>query len=144
MAEIFVTNPLTATQSGTQIGYGHNDVLAQPFDFYSGIAVNGVTGSLVTGATINMASAKLVLAPAGAISVTINLPLNPPDGAEAEIANYVGAAGTVTTTVNANTGDILLGTAGGSLTAGSTFRYRYSLYGDVTKGSGPRTWVRIS
>jgi len=124
--------------------YGHSDCWGIPFDFYSGIAVNGVTGKLVTGATINMQTGKLVLAPAGAISITVNLPLNPPDGADAEIHNYVGSAGTVTlTAVNANTGDVLLGTTAASLTAGSTARYKYSLNGDITNGSGPRTWVRV-
>ena len=126
------------------IVYGHADCWGIPFDFYSGIAVNGVTGGLVTGATIAMQTGKLVLVPAGAISITVTLPLNPPDGADAEIQNYVGAAGTVTlTALNANTNDVLLGTTVASLAAGATARFKYSLNGDITKGSGPRTWIRV-
>lgn len=126
------------------IVYGHADCWGIPFDFYSGVAINGVTGGLVTGAVIAMQTGKLVLAPAGAISITVTLPLNPPDGADAEIQNYVGSAGTVTfTALNANTNDVLFGTAAASVAAGATVRFKYSLNGDITKGSGPRTWVRV-
>jgi hypothetical protein len=124
--------------------YGHSDCWGIPFDFYSGIAINGVTGGLVSGAVIAMQTGKLVLAPAGAISITVTLPLNPPDGADAEIQNYVGSAGTVTlSALNANTNDVLLGTTPASIAAGATVRYKYVLNGDITKGSGPRTWIRV-
>lgn len=124
--------------------YGHSDCWGIPFDFYSGIAINGTTGGLVSGAVIAMQTGKLVLAPAGAISISVTLPLNPPDGADAEIQNYVGSAGTVTlSALNANTNDVLLGTAPTSIAAGATIRYKYVLNGDITKGSGPRTWVRV-
>lgn len=124
--------------ANVQIGYGKGDVLGSPFDYYSG------TASIPTGATVTMQNNNLVLDPGGAISITVNLPLNPPDGANAEITNRVGAAGTVTTTVAANTGDSLLGTAATALTAGTTFKYKYSLNGDTPRGINPRTWVRVS
>jgi hypothetical protein len=127
--------------SNIQLGYGHSDVLALPFDYYS--SVGG--GAFVTGSTINMQTGKLVFNLAAAIATTtVNLPLNPPDGADAEISNSVSTFALTALTVAANTGDSLSGTAIAALASGATARYRYSLLGDITKGVQPRTWVRIS
>lgn len=134
-----------------QTGYGHGDVVGVPFDFYSG--ASGVP----TGATITMQTALLVLNPAGAVSLTINLPLNPVDGAQAAISN-VSASTITVTALNANTGDTIsnlgltaptaitpaaLATAG---SASNTLRYVYTLNG-FQPGSGaavnPRTWFRV-
>jgi hypothetical protein len=133
-----------------QAGYGHGDVFGIPFDFYGG-------ATLVTGSTITMQTAELVLNPPGAISVTVNLPLNPVDGCHASISN-VSASTLTLTAVNANTGDTIsnLGlTAPTSLvpaalaTAGSasnTIRYLYTLNGfQPASGAAvtPRTWFRV-
>jgi hypothetical protein len=140
--------------SNIQVGYGHGDVVGIPFDFYGG-------ATLVTGSTITMQTGMLVLFPPGAIALTINLPLNPVDGAIAEISNVGAAASVITVTaLNANTGDSLisLGVAGSGLTtitpvAGTaggsqsyTVRYRYSLNGfQPASGAAvnPRTWFRV-
>ena len=134
--------------SNYQVGYGHGDVVGVPFDFYAG-------ATLVTGSTITMQTGILVLNPTGAISLTINLPLNPVDGAVAEIS----ATNTITlTALNANTGDVIvpgvLGTPtaltpAASLTAGgatATLRYRYTLNGfQPASGAAvnPRSWIRV-
>jgi hypothetical protein len=124
-----------------QLGYGHGDVLALPFDYYS--SVGG--GALVTGSTINMQTGKLVFNLSATLAAeTVNLPLNPPDGADAEISNSVSTFVITSLTVNANTGDSISGTAVTTIASGATIRYRYSLLGDITKGVQPRTWVRIS
>ena len=132
-----------------QVGYGHGDVAGVPFDYYGG-------ATLVTGSTITMQTALLVLNAPGGISVTVNLPLNPVDGAIAEINNV--SVGTLTlTAVNANTGDVIVngglgaptGLTVGAATAGSatsSVRYRYSLNGfQPASGAAvnPRTWFRI-
>ena len=132
-----------------QVGYGHGDVAGVPFDYYGG-------ATLVTGSTITMQTALLVLNAPGGISVTVNLPLNPVDGAIAEINNV--SSGTLTlTAVNANTGDVIVngglgaptGLTVGAATAGSatsSVRYRYSLNGfQPASGAAvnPRTWFRI-
>jgi hypothetical protein len=136
-----------------QVGYGHGDVVGVPFDFYAGATV-------VTGSTITMQTGVLVvLPPATLAALTINLPLNPTDGADASIT-----LGQIITalTVNANTGDtiatntILLNvtTAGAftpvvSAAAGSaagTIRYKYTLNGfQPASGAAvnPRTWIRV-
>jgi hypothetical protein len=131
-----------------QVGYGHGDVVGVPFDFYAG-------ATLVTGSTITMQTGVLVLNPTGAISLTINLPLNPTDGADASIS----ATNTITlTALNANTGDVIvpgvLGiptalTPAATLTAGSataTLRYKYTLNGfQPASGAAvnPRSWIRV-
>jgi hypothetical protein len=131
--------------ANVQVGYGHGDVVGVPFDFYAG-------ATLVTGSTITMQTAVLVLLPSGAISVTINLPLNPVDGAEAEIVNASGNIVTLTA-VNANTGDSLAGAAvPGTLPAATqtpltttAIRFRYTLNGfQPASGAAvnPRTWIR--
>jgi hypothetical protein len=133
-----------------QTGYGHGDVVGVPFDFYAG-------ATLVTASTITMQTGILVLRATGAIAVTVNLPLNPVDGAVAEISNTGG--GTLTlTAVNANTGDTIdatttlgvpTGLTVGAATAGSataTVRYRYTLNGfQPASGAAvaPRTWQRV-
>jgi hypothetical protein len=133
-----------------QLGYGHGDVVGIPFDFYGG-------ATLVTGSTITMQTGVLVVNPPGAISVTINLPLNPVDGADASISN-VSASTLTLTAVNANTGDTIsnlgltsptaltpaaLATAG---SASNTIRYKYTLNGfQPASGAAvtPRTWFRV-
>jgi len=126
--------------SNIQLGYGHGDVLALPFDYYS--SVGG--GTLATGQTFNMQTGKLVFHLAATIATAVvNLPLNPPDGADAEISNSVNTFNVTGLTVNANTGDSIVGTAASSLNSGITVRYKYSLLGDITKGVQPRTWVRV-
>jgi hypothetical protein len=134
--------------ANVQVGYGHGDVVGIPFDFYGG-------ATLVTGSTITMQTGILVVAPPATIAaLTVNLPLNPVDGAIAEIS-VAGAAVNVTAlTVAANTGDSLLGAAGNTVTAlaagagaaTSTLRYRYSLNGfQPASGAAvnPRTWFRV-
>jgi hypothetical protein len=138
-----------------QVGYGHGDVVGIPFDFYGG-------ATLVTGSTITMQTAQLLLnnTTGGAIAVTINLPLNPVDGACAEISNVSSVIADVLTitAINANTGDVIatsgLGvpatitlaasTAGGS--AAATVKYKYTLNGfQPASGAAvnPRTWFRV-
>lgn len=131
----------------SQYGYGHSDPVGAPFDYYSGAV------AVAASTPYTMQSAALVLDPAVALTVgAITLPLNPPDGCEATISNYLGSAGTITCTVAANTGDSLRGTALTSLTAGLTARYKYSLNGYVAGNSqvpgapalNPRTWLRTA
>jgi hypothetical protein len=130
------------------LGFGHGDVVGVPFDFYAG-------ATLVTGSTITMQTGILVVAPPATIATLIvNLPLNPVDGAIAEIS-VAGAGVNVTgLTVNANTGDSLLGAALNTITAlaagagaaTSTGRFRYTLNGfQPASGAAvnPRTWVRV-
>lgn len=129
-----------------QTGYGHGDVVGVPFDFYAG-------ATLVTGSTITMQTGILVLLPSGAVSLTINLPLNPVDGAYAEITNASGSIVTLTA-VNANTGDVLGGAATPATLPAATqaplvttsIKYRYTLNGfQPASGAAvnPRTWVRV-
>jgi hypothetical protein len=131
-----------------QLGYGHGDVVGVPFDFYAG-------ATLVTGSTITMQTGQLVLNPTGAISLTINLPLNPVDGCCAEIS----ATNTITlTAVNANTGDVIVNgvlgvpasiTPAAAATGGSalaTIKYKYTLNGfQPASGAAvnPRSWIRV-
>jgi hypothetical protein len=132
-----------------QVGYGHGDVVGVPFDFYAG-------ATLVTGSTITMQTASLVLVPAASISgIVVNLPLNPVDGCEASLSNGGATGVTVTLTVAANTGDAFVAgqpalatltaaTAGGQ--AGSTAKYKYTLNGfQPASGAAvnPRTWIRV-
>jgi hypothetical protein len=147
MTEIFVTSPLTAPQAGTQLGYGHSDVTGVPYDFYTNVTVNGVTGTLTTGSTITMATNKIVVHIGATLAaLTVNLPLNPPDGAQAEVSNSVNTFTITSLTVSANTSDSVLGTAvsATSTASGVTYRFAYSLNGDITKGVGPRSWVRTA
>jgi hypothetical protein len=138
-----------------QAGYGHSDSVGIPFDFYSGAI------QVAAGSVFNMQTNQLILIPAASVAVTINLPLNPVDGAIAEITN-AGAVGSVLTltALAANTGDVIsslgLGTPAtitpaASTTGGSavpTLRYRYTLNG-VTVNTltgqvlNARTWIRV-
>ena len=140
--------------SNYQVGYGHGDVVGVPFDFYAG-------ATLVSGSTITMQTALLVLFPAAALTgIVINLPLNPVDGAVAEISNVGAVASTITATINPNTGDSLvaIGVAGSNITsianvslvtggtASTTVRFRYTLNGfQPASGAAvnPRTWFRV-
>lgn len=132
--------------ANVQLGYGHGDVVGSPFDFYAG-------ATLVTGSTITMQTGILVLLPSGAVSLTINLPLNPVDGAYAEITN--ASANIVTlTAVSANTGDSLAGAAIPATLPAATqtplvttsIKFRYTLNGfQPASGAAvnPRSWVRV-
>jgi hypothetical protein len=131
------------------LGYGHGDVVGVPFDFYAG-------ATLVTGSTITMQTGILVLNPTGTLaSLTVNLPLNPVDGADASITSTQILT---SLTVNANTGDsivngILAAVTGltpvasaGAGGATATIRYKYTLNGfQPASGAAvnPRTWVRV-
>jgi|SRR5580700_4526572 hypothetical protein len=133
--------------ANVQVGYGHGDVVGVPFDFYAG-------ATLVTASTITMQTGILVLNPTGAISVTVNLPLNPVDGAQAQISNASASIITLTA-VNANTGDSFvagataptaLQVAGAAGEATSTVRWVYTLNGfQPASGAAvnPRTWLRV-
>ena len=132
--------------SNIQVGYGHGDVVGVPFDFYSG-------ATLVTGSTITMQTAILALNPSAGVALTINLPLNPVDGAYAEITNVSTSIITLTA-VNANTGDVLVGAATPATLPAATqtplvttsIKYRYTLNGfQPASGAAvnPRSWLRV-
>jgi hypothetical protein len=147
----------------TLIGYGKSDVIGSPFDFYTNVALQGVTGGLVTGSTFQMNNNKIVFHIGATLAAaTVTLPQNPPDGAVAEISNSVNTFNITAITVNPATSypgsaststsgstvsDNIIGTAlsgGSGLNAGVTLRYEYTLNGDNTKGAGPRTWIRVA
>jgi hypothetical protein len=133
----------------SQIGYGHSDAVGAPFDFYAG-------ANVVTGTTIAMQTASLVLAAAGTTAaLTVTLPLNPTDGCVAEISSTQIVT---SLTVNANTNDSIVNgvlTAVTALTptalatagvATATIKYKYSLNGSQVGNAAPinaRTWVRV-
>jgi len=135
--------------SNYQVGYGHGDVVGVPFDFYAG-------ATLVTGSTITMQTGVLVVNPTATLAaLTVNLPLNPTDGADASISSTQILT---SLTVNANTGDVIVNgvlTAVTALTpvalatAGSgtaTIRYKYTLNGfQPASGAAvnPRSWIRV-
>jgi hypothetical protein len=132
--------------SNIQVGYGHGDVVGVPFDFYSG-------ATLVTGSTITMQTAILALNPSAGVALTINLPLNPVDGAYAEITNVSSSIITLTA-VNANTGDVIVGAATPATLPAATqtplvttsIKYRYTLNGfQPASGAAvnPRSWLRV-
>ena len=132
--------------SNYQVGYGHGDVVGVPFDFYSG-------ATLVTGSTITMQTAILALNPSAGVALTINLPLNPVDGAYAEITNVSSSIITLTA-VNANTGDVIVGAATPATLPAATqtplvttsIKYRYTLNGfQPASGAAvnPRSWLRV-
>lgn len=130
-------------------GYGHGDVFGVPFDFYAG-------ATLVTGSTITMQTAILVLNPTGTLAtLVVNLPLNPVDGADASITSTQILTAL---TVNANTGDVIVNgilaavtgltpvASAGAGSASATLRYKYTLNGfQPASGAAvnPRTWVRV-
>jgi hypothetical protein len=138
-----------------QVGYGHSDIIGVPFDYYTG------PNNLVTGLTITMQTACLVLQPSATLAaLVVNLPLNPPDGCVAEISLIANSGVNITSlAVQANSGDTIsavgLGTATAlngpatSASAGSaanTIKYRYTLNG-FQPASGAalnaRTWLRV-
>ncbi len=123
-----------------QGAYGHADVFAPGvFDFYADATAGG---TLATGQVINLQTSNFVAKLSGALTaLTVNLPLNPPDGAVAEF-NCTGANIT-TLTVQANTGDTLSAAFAATLTANTPVRFKYSLFGDITKGAAPRQWIRV-
>lgn len=120
-----------------QQGYGHNDLLAEPFDFYVPL----------TAFAITMQTAKLVLNPAGTLATgTVTLPLNPPDGCLLEISSTQTQTAL---TMTANTGDSIVG-AVTALVANTRVAYRYTLFGSAganapagTATVNARTWVRV-
>lgn len=153
----------------SQLGYGANDVVGVPGQFFSGAV------GVATGSAYQMTGTKLILLPAAAVTgVTITLPQNAPDGATVEISNVGAAASTVTATFAAATGyaptglaanatgtvsDILsvlgltaptvitpaaLATAG---TASNTIKFYYTLNGFTVPTTGvvlnARTWFRV-
>lgn len=131
------------------LGYGHGDVVGVPFDFYAG-------ATLVTGSTITMQTGILVVNPTGTLAaLTVNLPLNPVDGADASITS---TAILTALAVNANTGDSIVNGILGAVTgltpvasagaggATATIRYKYTLNGfQPASGAAvnPRTWIRV-
>jgi hypothetical protein len=132
-----------------QLGYGHGDVVGIPFDFYAG-------ATLVTGSTINMQTSQLLVNPTGTLAaLTVNLPLNPVDGALAEITSTQILT---SLTVNANTGDFIVNgvlaavtgltpvASAGAGSATATIKYKYTLNGYAPGSATPvnaRTWVRV-
>ncbi len=128
--------------------YGHSDAWGIPFDFYA-----GATG-VVTGSTISMQTATLVLNGAATIAaLTVNLPLNPPDGCRAEI---ISTQIITALTVAANTGDLIVnGVLGAASTitptastggqADAAIKYVYTLNGFQAGNTflNPRTWIRV-
>lgn len=146
----------------TQLGYGSADVVGSPFDFYTNVAISGVTGTLTTGSTIQMRNNKLVIHIGGTLAaLTVTLPQNAPDGAQVEVSNSVNGNTITALTINAATSysgsaststqgltvsDSVIGTAVSSTStaSGVTYRFQYSLNGDVTKAAGPRTWIRVA
>jgi hypothetical protein len=120
-----------------QITYGANDVIAAPCQFYSG-------ANVVTGFNIVMTGGDLVLAPSGTLATgTVTLPLNPPEGARVEISSTQTQTAI---TINANTGDSILGTAVTALVANTRVAYKYQLAGSQANPNAvvlnARTWVR--
>lgn len=144
----------------TQVGYGKYDVVGSPFDFYTNVALQSVTGKLVTGSSLQMNNNKIVVHIGATLAaLTVTLPQNPADGATAEVSNSVNGNTITALTINpatsyvvgtANAGttvsDNIAGTAvsATSTASGVTYRYQYTLNGDVTIGAGPRTWVRVA
>jgi hypothetical protein len=132
-----------------QAGYGHGDVVGVPFDFFGG-------ATLVTASTITMQTGILVVNPTGTLAaLTVNLPLNPVDGADASITSTQILT---SLTVNANTGDAIVNgilaavtgltpvASAGAGGATATIRYKYTLNGfQPASGAAvnPRTWFRV-
>ena len=133
--------------ANVQLGYGHGDVVGVPFDYYN---------SVPTGSTITMQTARLVVDnPATIAALTVNLPLNPVDGAEAEIVS----THTITAlTVAANTGDSFVNgvlaavgnltpvaTTGGGYTARVKYWYTLNGYQPASGAAvNPRSWIRVA
>lgn len=153
----------------TQLGYGVNDVVGVPGQFFSGAV------GVQTSSSYQMTGTKLILLPAAAVTgVTITLPQNAPDGATVEISNVGAAASTVTATFSAATSYAPQGAAANagttvsdtlsvlgltaptvitpaaSASAGSasnTIKFYYTLNGYTVPSTGvvlnARTWFRV-
>jgi hypothetical protein len=119
---------------GSQVGYGHSDAAAAaPFDYYD------ITTATLTE-TFQMQSGKLVLDGTEVTSgtITVYLPLNPVDGATAEIVATGGLSGTLavqvasTDQVCAKTGASgIKGSAATSLSALTAIKYVFTWFGDI-------------
>lgn len=144
----------------SQLGYGQYDAVASPFNYFP-------NAGIVTGTTIAMQAAGLLLAPTTTVAaLTVTLPLNPADGTVAEITN-VGSAAVTALTIAAATGDAIATSNLGVPTtiaaptasatapsAASTYKYKYSLNGYITGNSSafpnpvpavnPRSWFRVA
>jgi hypothetical protein len=150
----------------SQLGYGVNDPVGAAFQFLSGAT------AIVTGTTIQMTAAALVLNPAGTIAaLTVTLPANAPEGTVAEISStqiltsltvnaataYAATGTAITSTVTVS--DVIVNGVLGAVTnltpAASTggsatdvIRYKYTLNGYQPNASvaalNPRTWFRVS
>lgn len=133
----------------SQLGYGATDPVGAPFNFIAG-------ANVVTGSTVTMTAASLVFAAAGTTAaLTVNLPLNPPDGCVAEISSTQIVTAL---TVAANTGDAIVNgllaavtgltpvASAGAGSATAVIKYKYSLAGSIAGNAAainPRTWVRV-
>lgn len=125
----------------SQVGYGPNDSVATPFDFWGQLSgVSSVTYTPVTNLLYIAANGTLP-------SVYVDLPVNAEDGAELTIvSNHIVTA----LVVVAGAGDTVLDTPT-SLAAYTPVKLKYSLYGEVgtfntlvgTVGTNARTWVRV-
>lgn len=133
-----------------QVGYGHSDVLAEPFDYAAPLTTNVIT----------MQTAKLVVNPAGTIAaLTVNFPLNPPDGTVVEISTTQIITAL---TLVPGTGDVIVNGVLGAVTgitpvatvgAGSatnTIKYKYTLFGTAGANApvgavtaNARTYIRV-
>lgn len=114
----------------SQVGYGPGDSVATPFDYYIPL----------TGFSISPQTSMLVLRPAGTLATgTVLMPLNPSDGARLRV---VSSQTQTAITFTANTGDAIAG-AITALVANTPVEYAYSLYGSITAGTNPRTWLRV-
>lgn len=117
----------------SQLGYGANDPVGSPFQTIQAVAAQAITAL----------GNKVILNNAASVAgVAITLPLNPPDGCQFQL---MSTGGTTASTVAANTGDTLLGTAVTAFTANTIFEWCYSLNGSVIGNAAAvnaRSWFR--
>lgn len=117
----------------SQVGYGNQDPVCIPFDFYVPL----------TGFSIAPQTSQLVLNPAGTLATgTVLLPLNPADGQRMRVSSTQTQTAI---TFTANTGDSIVGSIT-ALVANTPVEYAYSLNG--TKNSSgvvvnARSWIRV-
>jgi hypothetical protein len=113
----------------SQSGYGSQDSVAIPFDFYVPL----------TGFSITPQTNRLLLNPAGTLATgTVLLQKNPLDGASLTISSTQTQTA-ITITPDAADSIVNAPTA---LVASTEVRIVYSLYGSIPKGLNPRTWFR--
>jgi hypothetical protein len=124
---------------GSQVGYGHSDDAgAQPFDYYK------IQNASALTSTIQMLSSQLILDGATQVTsgaLTIDLPLNPVDGAVAEITSISGVTSGNTLVVQVASTDQVAAATGTSgikglaaptaLSAGVAIKYRFTWFGDI-------------